>query len=68
MNCTSSESCHIGDTQEFDVVGANRMGLRSFLVTHGKTEVKIWLSKPTYIVKELSEVVPILERSRVTDN
>jgi 2-haloalkanoic acid dehalogenase type II len=68
MGCTSAQSCHIGDTQEFDVVGANRMGLRSFLVTHGKTEVKIWLPKPTYIIKELSEVVPILEKTHIVSN
>jgi 2-haloalkanoic acid dehalogenase type II len=68
MRCKPTQSCHIGDTQEFDVVGANRMGLRSFLVTHGKTEVKMWLPKPTYVIKELSEVVPILERSYVVVN
>jgi 2-haloalkanoic acid dehalogenase type II len=64
MKCTSAQSCHIGDTQEFDVVGANGMGLSSFLVTHGKKEVKSTLPKPTYVVKEVSEVVPILKSSR----
>jgi FMN phosphatase YigB (HAD superfamily) len=65
MKCTSAQSCHIGDTQEFDVVGANRMGLSSFLVTHGKKEVKGTLPQPTYVVKEVSEVVPILKSSRL---
>jgi 2-haloalkanoic acid dehalogenase type II len=64
MSCRSVQACHIGDTQEFDIVGANGMGLQSILVTHGKTEVKNKLPKPTYVVKEMSEVVPILERSK----
>jgi 2-haloalkanoic acid dehalogenase type II len=68
MSCSSIQACHIGDTQEFDVVGANSMGLRSFLVTHGKTKVKNRLPKPTYVVKEVSEVLPILERSEASSN
>jgi 2-haloalkanoic acid dehalogenase type II len=60
MKCRSTQACHIGDTQEFDVVGANNMGLNSVLVTHGKTVVDGKLSKPTYVIKELSELIPLL--------
>lgn len=68
MSCRSVHACHIGDTQEFDIVGANSMGLQSILVTHGKTQVNNKLPKPTYVVKEINEVVPILERSKTADN
>ncbi len=68
MKCTSKQSCHIGDTQEFDIVGASRMGLSSFLVTHGKTEVKNTLPKPTYVIREISEVVPLLESSEMASS
>jgi HAD superfamily hydrolase (TIGR01549 family) len=62
MKCRSIQACHVGDTQEFDVVGANNMGLNSVLVTHGKTTVNVKLPEPTYVVKELSEVIPLLRR------
>jgi 2-haloalkanoic acid dehalogenase type II len=61
MKCRALQACHIGDTQEFDVVGANNMGLNSVLVTHGKTAVDGKLSKPTYVIKELCEVIPLFK-------
>jgi len=61
MNCKPAEACLIGDSQEMDVVGANNIGLNSILVTHGKAEVDKSLPQPTHIVKEVSEVIPLLK-------
>ena len=60
MGCKPAEACHIGDSQEFDVLGANNAGLSSILVTHGKTEVNRDLPRPTYVVREVHEVIPLL--------
>lgn len=61
MNCKPFEACHIGDSQEMDVTGANNIGLHSILVTHGKTQLDKSLPKPTHIVKEVGEVIPLLK-------
>jgi putative hydrolase of the HAD superfamily len=60
MNCKPSEACHIGDSQEMDIAGANNLGLHSILVTHGKTQLDKKLPKPTYVIKEVSEVLSLL--------
>ncbi|WXG47345.1 MAG: HAD family hydrolase [Candidatus Atabeyarchaeum deiterrae] len=66
MNCRPVNACHIGDSQEFDVTGANSMGLHSILVTHGRAEMHQNLSKPAYIIQELKDIVPILCDSKLT--
>nr|MDO8100762.1 HAD family hydrolase [Candidatus Njordarchaeota archaeon] len=61
MKCKPFEGCHIGDSQEIDIAGANNIGLHSILVTHGKTEINENLPKPTHVVKQVSEVIPLLK-------
>jgi 2-haloalkanoic acid dehalogenase type II len=59
-SCKSKQACYIGDTPEFDVLGANRVGLHSILVTHGKTKIDLKSSKPARVIKEVGDLVPIL--------
>jgi putative hydrolase of the HAD superfamily len=58
--CQPGQACYVGDTPEFDVLGANRVGLQSILVTHGKAKIDLKSTKPAHIIKEVSEVVPLL--------
>jgi 2-haloalkanoic acid dehalogenase type II len=61
MSCKPAEACHIGDSQEMDVAGANNIGLNSILVTHGKAEVDKNLPQPTHVVKEVGDVIQLLK-------
>jgi 2-haloalkanoic acid dehalogenase type II len=66
-NCKSKQACHIGDTPEFDVLGANRVGLHSILVTHGKTKVDLKSLKPVRVIKEVGDVVRVLHEFSITE-
>ncbi|WXG44712.1 MAG: HAD family hydrolase [Promethearchaeati archaeon SRVP18_Atabeyarchaeia-1] len=59
-DCKSGQACHVGDTPEFDILGANRVGLHSILITHGKAKVDVKSFKPTRVIKEVGEVVSVL--------
>jgi 2-haloalkanoic acid dehalogenase type II len=58
--CKPSQACYIGDTPEFDICGANRVGLHSILVTHGRTKINMKSFKPAHTIKEIGDVIPLL--------
>jgi len=58
INTTSEECIFIGDDYDIDIIGAQRVGMDQ--VFFNSTNQKIHSQKPTFEVKDLSEIKKIL--------
>lgn len=56
--CVPSEALFVGDSIENDVVGANRAGMTSVLLWHGKEPIPVLADEasPDHIIRSLAEV------------
>ncbi len=67
LDAEPGETVFVGDRPEYDIVGANDVGLISVLMAPTYLERKLNNVRPDHIIRSLSELLPLLEALERTE-
>ena len=62
LGVAAADALFVGDRADIDVVGAQRMGMPAVWINRGAQALPPGMSPPDHEVRDLAELVPILER------